>query len=634
MRTYLIMGLLSTCGVLLGLFLFPRLPTTTLSIKPTAPSSPTEASSQHSLAAVYLVLSPECPISNSYLPKLNKLQEYLREQGVELIGVVPAVSASRLVIEEFRNKFKVDFPIILDQQQKLCSELQATHTPQAIVVDARGEIVYSGRIDDRFSRIAGQQREMQHDSLRLAIDCFLAGQMPEQSRTTAIGCRIESPPTSNTHHSVSPANTEHNTVVFTQDIAPLLFAHCSRCHRLGEAAPFALLTYEDATRHGTQIREVIRQGLMPPWKPTSGFGKFKNEHRLANAEIKTISKWVESGMPRGPDSAMPSPPQFPTGWQLGTPDLELVMPEAFDVPADGPDIYRHFVIPIGLTKNRLISGFEFRPGAPEVVHHATTFYDTSGKGRELDAADPGPGYSRVGTPGFVVSGSLGGWGPGGLPNQLPVGMGRPLMKNADLIIQIHYHPSGRVVKDQSRIGLYFAPEWADRLVTEVMVAKVNLVIPANQSEYLHQAEWTLPVDTILLDATPHMHVLGKKIQAVAILPNGERMPLIQINDWDFYWQDSYAFDKPVELPAGTRIQVDCIFDNSAGNPQNPNLPPQDVYWGDFSDDEMGICYFQATTKSYGDYVILNATSKANFQTEWDSYLAQKESRQQNDAEDK
>ena len=631
MRTYFMRGCLGTFGVVLWLILIPHLPTTTLSIQETATPSATFTGREHSLATIYVILSPECPISNSYLPNLNKLQIDVGGQGLELIGVIPAVAASRLTIKEFRRKFEIDFPVILDHQHKLCSELKATHTPQAILLNSQGEIVYSGRIDDRFSRVAGQQREMRHDSLRLAIESFLSGKPLQQSHTTAIGCRIEAPQSPNVPPTDSATTSRQQSIVFTRDIAPLLFAHCSQCHRPGEAAPFSLLTYEDAVRHAKQIRDVVQQKLMPPWKPTADFGKFKNEHRLTNSEIGAISHWIISGTPYGPDELRPSPPQFPTGWQLGTPDLELVMPEAFEVPADGPDIYRHFVIPIGLTKNQLISAFEFRPGSPEVVHHATTFYDTTGKGRELDAADPGPGYSRVGTPGFVVSGSLGGWGPGGLPNQLPVGMGRPLTKEADLIVQIHYHPSGRAVKDQSRIGLYFAPDWATRLVTEVMVANTDLTIPANQSEHQHHAEWTLPVDTILLDATPHMHVLGRKIQAVAVHPDGKQIPLIHINDWDFYWQDSYAFEKPIELPAGTRIIVDCSFDNSSNNPQNPNSPPVDVYWGDFSNDEMGICYFQATTNTYDDYVLLNEASKANFQTEWDSYVKQKQTRDQTES---
>ena len=162
-----------------------------------------------------------------------------------------------------------------------------------------------------------------------------------------------------------------------------------------------------------------------------------------------------------------------------------------------------------------------------------------------------------------------------------------------------------------------------------MIANTDLVIPADAAYHHHRAEWTLPVDTILLDATPHMHVLGRRIQAVAYPPAGDAVPLIRIDDWDFYWQDSYAFEKPVELPAGTKIVLDCLFDNSSANPQNPSSPPRDVSWGDFSNDEMGICYFQATTRTIDDYELLNNSSKANFQSQWDEYIKRKESRESN-----
>ncbi|MFY9252014.1 MAG: redoxin domain-containing protein [Fuerstiella sp.] len=627
MRTYFTMGLLGTCGVILGLLLSPRLPTTTLSIDLTHSRSNTGAAPKTANFSVYVVLSTQCPISNSYLPKLNKLHQQLRTHAVDLIGVIPSAAASQVSLDQFQHKFEIEFPIVLDHQHKLCNSLKATHTPQAVIINSAGTIVYSGRIDDRYSRVAGQQRAVRHDSLQLAIDSCLSGNNPEIATTDTIGCCIEAATSSSLMQGKGVTAMTPQTVVFTRDIAPILFSHCTRCHRAGESAPFELLTYNDAVLHAKQIREVVQQKLMPPWKPAVNFGSFKNEHRLSDSEIAMISNWVEAEMPEGPASYLPTTPEFPTGWQLGQPDLELIMPEPFEVPADGPDIYRHFVIPTGIAENCLVSGFEFRPGTPEVVHHATTFYDTTGKGRELDEADPGPGYSRVGSPGFVVSGSLGGWGPGGLPNQLPMGMGRPLLKNADLIVQIHYHPIGRKVKDQSRIGLYFAAPWSERLVTELIVANVNLEIPANESRHLHQANWTLPVDTILLDATPHMHVLGKKIRAIAAKPDGEQVPLIQIDDWDFYWQDSYAFSHPIELPAGTKISVDCVFDNSSNNPQNPYSPPQDVYWGDFSNDEMGICYFQATTKNFADYETLNMAAKNNFQMEWDAYEKQKSGRE-------
>lgn len=585
------------------------------------------ASSTGDKATLYITLSPECPISRAYLPKLNRMRAEPLTSQIEFIGIIPASAAEGLDAEKFCDDYQVKFPIVLDHTNRMCQQLGATHVPEVVLIDAGGNRIYSGRIDDRFTRIAGAQRTVRDDSLANAIAGFLAGEVAFSVRTEPVGCLIEARPGAS--ETLSSSSTDE--ITYCGDVAKIIFDNCSRCHRPNEIAPFSLLSYDETVKHALQIREVVERGLMPPWKPVSEFGHFLNEQRLTDEQVATIAQWVEAGTPLGSPADLPAAPVFTEGWQLGKPDLELVMPEPFDVPADGPDIYQHFIIPTGLTENRLVSGFEFRPGCPEVTHHAFAYFDTTGTGRQLDALDPQPGYSRIGSPGFAVSGSLGGWGPGGSPRELPIGMGRPLPKNADLVVQIHYHPSGRKVQDQSRIGIYFAEPWAERLVTQIMVSNIDLEIPANEARHIHKAEWTLPVDTIVLDITPHMHTLGKAIQAVAHLPDGTTTPLIRIDDWDFYWQDGYTFKHPIELPAGTIIKMACLFDNSANNPLNPNSPPKTVYWGDFSDDEMGICYLQATTKTLADFHKLSEIAQAEFQRQWDRFQTQKEARQvQND----
>ena len=572
------------------------------------------------IATLYVTLSPECPISKAYMPSLNQLHSALLDKRVELIGIIPGAVAADTDVDDFRNRFRIQYPIVLDHTNRLCSQLPVTHMPQAVLVNTHGNVVYSGRIDDRFVRIAAAQREVREESLKVAIRDYLSGKLETPRYTEPIGCQIEALP------SESFAATPEQ-VTFASDVAPIIFENCSRCHRAAAIAPFSLLTYAETVRHAQQIKQVVQQGLMPPWKPTAEFGHLQYAQRITEAQKSTIIKWVDSGMPGGRPEDLPPLPVFTDGWQLGPPDLELVMPESFEVPADGSDIYQHFIIPTGLTEDRMVSAVEFRPGNPEVVHHAFTYFDITGKGRELDAQEPGPGYSRIGSPGFAVTGSLGGWGPGGSPKRLPPGMGRPLAEHADLVLQIHYHPCGRVVRDQSRIGLYFAEPKVTKLVRDIMVSNVNLTIPANEAKHEHVAEWTLPVDTIVLGITPHMHVLGKSIHTVAIQPDGTQVPLIRIDDWDFYWQDDYVFKRPIELPAGTRIAMQCVFDNSADNPLNPNSPPKTVYWGDFSDDEMGICYLPATTRTYGDYVKLNEAASKDFHRQWDEYQAQKQKRE-------
>ena len=561
-----------------------------------------------SRVSVFVFLSTGCPISNGYIPELNRLATRFQDDNLSFLGVVPGSHVTADDVARHQSEFGIRFPVLHDPNGHLVRQYKASHTPQAIVV-ASGRVVYSGRIDNRYVDLGKRRADVTQHDLQDVLVRLANHQTDAPKRTEPIGCLIEAG--SNVSHRI-----ESDTPTFTTDIVPILFQHCSRCHRRGEVAPFSLLTYEDTVAHASQIRVVVNRRLMPPWKAEPGFGRFRNEHRLSSQQINLIDTWVASGMARGDETRTPPPPQFTSGWQLGSPDLELIMLEPFDVPADGPDIYQHFVIPTGLTENRLVSAVEFRPGASEVVHHAFVYYDTTGTGRELDKQDPGPGYSRVGTPGFPVTGSFGGWGPGGLPRRLPRELGMPLHANADLVVQIHYHPSGRAVTDRSRIGLHFAPPTATYLVREIMVANVDLAIPAGECRHHHSASYTLPVETIVLDATPHMHTLGREIKVEAFLPDGKKRPLVWIRDWDFNWQENYVFKEPIGLPAGTRIQLDCWYDNSRENPLNPNSPPQKVRWGDFSNDEMGICYFQVTTQTMEDYETLARHSVKYFDRLW------------------
>ncbi len=569
-----------------------------------ASPSITEPTDRQPRATVYLFLSVNCPISNGSLPMLNRLCEQFTSKGIEFVGVVPGANATADEVDAHHQEYAIRFPVVWDRQHKLCERLGATHTPQAVVVGVNDEVLYSGRLDNRNVDL-GKRRAKTRDDLRRALNDIVVGREVQVSRTLPVGCVIE-----------SPNVADSQQVTYCRDVAPILFEQCASCHRPGEVAPFSLLTYEDARSHAKQIRLVTQRRLMPPWKPEAGFGHFQNERRLSEPEIATIDAWVADGAPRGDRRELPPRPEFVSGWHLGEPDLVLVMPESFEVSADGPDVYQHFVIPTGLTQNRLVRAVEFRPGAPQVVHHALAFYDTTGQGRQLDEADPAPGYSSIGTPGFATSGGLVGWGPGGLPRELPPGMGRPIEKNSDIILQIHYHPCGKVVRDRSRLGLYFAPPSATWVVTEGMVANVDLKIPAGATRHRHRASLTVPVETMLLDVTPHMHVLGKEIRATAYPPDDDPIPLIWIKDWDFYWQAHYVYAKPITLPAGTRIELDCWFDNSEQNPLNPNSPPQTVSWGDFSTDEMAICYFQMTTREWDDFLKLTKSNQTYFDEQW------------------
>ncbi|HTW63235.1 MAG TPA: hypothetical protein VME17_01410 [Bryobacteraceae bacterium] len=386
---------------------------------------------------------------------------------------------------------------------------------------------------------------------------------------------------------------------FNKDIAPILYSQCATCHRPGEVAPFPLLTYQDAAKRANLIAGAVSARFMPPWKPQPGFGDFLGVRRLTDAQIALIQDWAKAGAPEGDPSAKPVPPKFVNGWQGGEPDKVLTLPVKYNLPADGPDQYRCFVLPTGLDHDTYIDGTEFRPGNRRIVHHALIFLDASGKARELAAASPDGSYPCFGGPGFPPAGLIGGWVPGLTPPPHNPSLSLPLRKGMDVVIQIHYHPSGKPEEDQSSFGLSFSGP-PTKGCTSILIFDHHLDIAPGDSHYVAKSSLTLPRDLELVGITPHAHYLCRDMKITATLPDGSTKPLIWIKDWDFNWQNAYRYKTPIELPKGTRIDMVYTYDNSENNPHNPVNPPVRVHWGEQTKDEMALAFLTVVVPTVED----------------------------------
>lgn len=391
-------------------------------------------------------------------------------------------------------------------------------------------------------------------------------------------------------------------VNFTKHIAPILHKNCATCHHAGAVGPFSLLTYDDAKKRSEHIAEIVTSRRMPPWKAEHDFGKFIDERRLTDREIALINRWAKTGAPEGDPKDMPKLPEFSSDWQLGEPDLVLQMEKPFAVPATGRDIYRCFVIPIPAKTDKMVCAVEFKPGNAKIVHHAIMFLDANGEARKKDGKDGKPGFLTFGGPGIVPTGGLGSWAPGAVPRFLPDGVVKFVKKGSDLVLQVHYHPSGKDETDQSQVGIHFYKKQFKKIVTGIAVNQGKLNIPAGEARHQVTAEsQELPVDVTVLAVTPHMHNLGREFKVTATRPEKEgEVPLVWIKDWDFNWQNAYQFIRPISLPKGSKIKVVAVYDNSAENPRNPNSPPKDVHWGDQTKDEMCLCGVQIITEKFSD----------------------------------
>lgn len=381
-----------------------------------------------------------------------------------------------------------------------------------------------------------------------------------------------------------------DNVTFTEHVAPILFQNCARCHRPGEAAPFSLLTFQDAKKRAKQITEVTQQRVMPPWHADHGYAEFSNERRLSDDQIALLGAWHRQGMKEGAAAKLPPLPQFTEGWQLGQPDLIVKMPEPFEVNAEGRDIYWNFVLPLNLPEGRWVRALEFRPQARSVVHHSLFYLDTSGEARKFDARDPKPGYNGMARSNRQFD-SLGGWALGGEPMTLPPELAYHFPTNSDLVLQTHFHPNGKVEHETSSVGIYFASQPPTRQFTTLQLPPLfgrlsGLDIPAGATNYTVKDSFILPIDLEAIIVTPHAHYLAKTFLLAATLPGGKKQTLLKISDWDFNWQEDCAFKNRIRLPQGTRLDATITYDNSAGNRNNPSSPPARVKWGPMTTDEM------------------------------------------------
>jgi hypothetical protein len=385
-------------------------------------------------------------------------------------------------------------------------------------------------------------------------------------------------------------------VTFNKQVVRILQSNCQKCHRDGGIAPFSLTTYADAFEKRAQISIAVSGRVMPPWHAAPGCADYRNDPTLPPQEIATVQRWIAEGAVEGDPRDLPPPLSFGDGWSLGQPDMVLAMPEPMQPDFTRGDVYRCFVLPTGLPADRYVSAVEVAPGSAAMVHHVILFVDPTGASEQLDAQEPGPGYTCFGGPGFSMVSTLGGWAPGNSPSFLPEGVGLPLPQGSRVVMQVHYSALSRVREaDRTSVGLYFSRSPVRKRFLFAPVINTDFVIPAGASDQEVRASIPfIPFGVHVHSITPHMHLLGRKMTVRATMPDGSSRCLVDVPDWDFHWQRTYEFREPIALPFGSRVDLSARYDNSPANPQNPNSPPREARWGEATTDEMCIAFLGIT----------------------------------------
>jgi peroxiredoxin len=519
-----------------------------------------------SKAAVFVFLGTECPVNNAYIPRLNELTEKFAKDGVRLVGVNSNEHDTKESISNHAKEYKVAFPILRDENQRLAAALGAQKTPEAIVVDKKGTIRYRGRIDDQFGVGFQRPAPKTNDLIEAVADVLAGKDIAPASKSNAAGCYITR----------APKAKSGGDLTYAKDIAPIVQNRCQECHRPGQIGPMPLLTHHDVSSWAAMIKEVVTDKRMPPWHADPRFGHFSNDRSLTTAEREKILTWIDSGCPAGNDADLPPAKKFADGWTIGSPDVVFEMPRAFNVPAKSPAsgiAYQYFPVPTNFDEDMWIEAAEAKPGNRAVVHHIIV-YIMDGKKKMVG----GDGIGK----GMLVA-----YAPGDIGTVYQSGSAKRIPKGAMLVFQMHYTPNGVAQSDRSSVALRFAKKPPELEAVTRGIAQQTFLLKPKTDDQKVNAVSTFKTDVTVWALMPHMHLRGKAFDFDAIYPDGKTVKLLSVPKYDFAWQSAYRFSKPLELPAGTRIKCSAVFDNSENNLSNPD-PTKYVYWGEQTWEEMMI----------------------------------------------
>lgn len=399
-----------------------------------------------------------------------------------------------------------------------------------------------------------------------------------------------------------------------KQVSCIIYSHCTSCHNPNGLAPFSLTSYKAAYLYRSSILNAVVTKKMPPYLPYPTYGHLANAKVLTDEEKNIISAWVAAGAPSGDTTQALPPPTYTQTQVITAPDLTGKIPN-YTIPNVGEDLYQAFIITNPNPTVKYITQIEVVPGNRNVVHHVLVYQDSTNTPVLNDSAYPGPGYVSFGGIGSQTAKLLATWVPGSSVYTLPAGMGIKLSAGSRLVVQIHYPDGSGGQMDSTKINVKFSPTALRDVTIAPVLNPFNmtngpLFIPANTTKTFN-AQYTVPINVTIISVGPHAHLLCKKFEVYGKTLLGDTIKIIKIDDWDFHWQGSHSFQKPIKIPAGTKLYSSAFYDNTVNNHHNPNNPPQDVSQGEATTDEMMLIYFSYLPYAAGDENIIYDTASHN-----------------------
>ena len=508
---------------------------------------------------VIATLRADDAASRKHAEKLQELFETYAEEGFRFLALMADDSATAT---DFAGRHEVTLPVLLDRYGYVAGRLGVPVAPAVVVVDDQLNVLFRGQLDDQFAK--GSGGKLSHDYVVDALEALLMEEDVE----------VRESPLPETPLFLASAD---NAPTFYGDVAPILYDNCTQCHRPGQIGPMPFVSFDDAQGWAPMIAEVVDEGRMPPWHADPRHGAFSNARVLTDHQKATLVRWAETGAREGkPDDSVQPPSFVDDEWQIGKPDVIYQLPEVQKIPAEGMINYRYFSMDPGFDEDRWVEAIEVRPTAIEATHHVICFMVPAGvdQGRWLNS------------PEALGDGMLGGYAPGAPPEVYEPGIAKLIPAGTRFLFEVHYTAVGQPMEDQTRMGIRFARGEVKQRHRSVGVVNPRLNIQPGDPAAEFSARFPVRDNMLLVGLTPHMHARGKSFR-FELLGADEDEILLDVPAYDFNWQHTYNLEQPRVLEAGSNVFLTAVYDNSEGNPFNPD-PSSVVRWGQQTWEEMMI----------------------------------------------
>jgi hypothetical protein len=346
----------------------------------------------------------------------------------------------------------------------------------------------------------------------------------------------------------SPATEAHKGITskynYNEHVFPILRDRCGTCHFAGGPAPMSLVDYIEAVPWAESIREQLVGQKMPPWYVDPTGPAVKGGHPLPTKELDILLNWAAGGTPRADEKTFifgalegvksPSYAGPPQQWSAGTPDLQIKMQADYTVAAGKLEEEGSSTLPTGLKEPTWVKAVDFLPGARSMVRDA------------IISVENGP--------------VLAAWVPGHQAIAAPSGTAFLVPAGAALTLRLHYKKNWQdeqnAKTDRSTIGLYFT----DAPLSGKSIETLAIEAPNGERDVREPRRFgrALPTAARVLALSPSVDQAYQSFVIDAVAPTGRKVPLLKLRAAQPQWYRRYWLQEPIELPAGTKIEVTAV----------------------------------------------------------------------------